>query len=329
MKRFRLLPALLLMAGLAGVAAALTGCSTACGATVKRAPFFKQSSTCSTNTGDAVLVNLTPKADTLAAGGSVLLKAVAVDINGANLSITSFTWTSSAPAVATVDNSGLVHAVSTGTATITAQTGSADGNTAIVVTAPAQLSGRVYNAVTSAGIAGALVTVSQYVSGGVGSTITTTTTAADGTYLTPSFATPGFIAITASAAGYVATTNFGTLTPTAGVLPVEPIPLVPSSSGQGTISGTVRDATTAVGLAGFAVQLFSGMGVTSGEVIASTVSSANGTFQMASVPAGTYTARLGSTYPLSGRAFPSATTSSLPIRTWSSRLLAAPTSASY
>src|SRR5579862_1705687 len=144
----RLIHATLLITAAIGASLALSGCTDACGATVKRAA-FRQTSSCSNNSNDVVAVNVTPGNDTIAVGGSVLLHAVAVDINGSNLSITSFNWSSSNTSIATVDNSGLITAVAVGTATISAQTSGETGHATIVVTAgggSAELTGRVYNA---------------------------------------------------------------------------------------------------------------------------------------------------------------------------------------
>ena len=51
---------------------------------------------------------------------TVRLRASARDLNGGLLGGVAFSWSSSSPAVATVDESGLVHAVSLGSTTVTA-----------------------------------------------------------------------------------------------------------------------------------------------------------------------------------------------------------------
>ncbi|MEO7997337.1 MAG: Ig-like domain-containing protein, partial [Gemmatimonadaceae bacterium] len=63
--------------------------------------------------------------------------AVARDANGADIASPSLTWTSSAPAVATVSGNGTsatVTAVGNGTATITAASGSVQSSASITVT---------------------------------------------------------------------------------------------------------------------------------------------------------------------------------------------------
>jgi hypothetical protein len=62
--------------------------------------------------------------------------AVAKDANGNTISGVSFTWSSSDPSVATVNNNGLATAVAMGTATITASAGGKSGSATLNVTAP-------------------------------------------------------------------------------------------------------------------------------------------------------------------------------------------------
>jgi uncharacterized protein YjdB len=81
-------------------------------------------------------VEVTPSSATIAIGGTRQLAAVAFDASGAARTGRSFTWTSSAPGVATVSAAGLVTAVSGGTATITAADGTVTGTSAITVTVP-------------------------------------------------------------------------------------------------------------------------------------------------------------------------------------------------
>ena len=81
-------------------------------------------------------VEVTPPVDTLAPGDTLRLSAEATDANGNAVTGIEFSWTSSAAAVARVDNSGLVTAVAAGSATITAATGDASGTSEITVVNP-------------------------------------------------------------------------------------------------------------------------------------------------------------------------------------------------
>jgi uncharacterized protein YjdB len=74
-------------------------------------------------------VSVSPAADTIlvalpivAARDTVRLQAIARDLSGAPLGGVLFTWATSSPSVATVDQTGLVHAIGFGSTTITAST---------------------------------------------------------------------------------------------------------------------------------------------------------------------------------------------------------------
>jgi len=81
-------------------------------------------------------VQVTPANPSVAEGGTVTLSAVAKDVSGQTVAGTTFTWSTSAPGVATVDQAtGLVTGVSAGTASITATGGGKAGSTTVTVTA--------------------------------------------------------------------------------------------------------------------------------------------------------------------------------------------------
>lgn len=78
-------------------------------------------------------VTVAPSSASLAIGATVQLTATARDNKG-NVISTTFTWTSSNAAVATVTASGLVTGISAGSASIVATTGSKSASAAITVT---------------------------------------------------------------------------------------------------------------------------------------------------------------------------------------------------
>ncbi len=80
-------------------------------------------------------VSVFPAADTLVAGDTLRLSAEALDANGRAVSGAAFSWSSSEPAVATVDGVGLVTAASPGEAAITATSGGASGHMELLVIA--------------------------------------------------------------------------------------------------------------------------------------------------------------------------------------------------
>ncbi|GMR14007.1 MAG: hypothetical protein BMS9Abin29_2235 [Gemmatimonadota bacterium] len=83
----------------------------------------------------ATSIDLTPASDTLTSGETLQIEATIQDANGAGVPA-SLTWMSSNPAVASVDATGLVTAVTVGEATITASQDGATGTvTAVVIRA--------------------------------------------------------------------------------------------------------------------------------------------------------------------------------------------------
>ena len=81
-------------------------------------------------------VIVSPRADTIAPGGTLRLAAEAFDENGQLVAEAVFTWSSSHNAVATVDATGLVRGLAEGVATITATSGDARGTSDITVHNP-------------------------------------------------------------------------------------------------------------------------------------------------------------------------------------------------
>jgi uncharacterized protein YjdB len=82
-------------------------------------------------------VTVSPASSTLQIGGTAQLSAVTRDANNAVLTGRVISWSSSSTAVATVSATGLVTAVTAGSATITASSEGKSGTSAITVSAPA------------------------------------------------------------------------------------------------------------------------------------------------------------------------------------------------
>ncbi|MGH7469486.1 MAG: carboxypeptidase regulatory-like domain-containing protein [Longimicrobiales bacterium] len=104
-------------------------------------------------------IDVTPTSATIDVGGFAQFTAVARDRRG-NALVRTFTWSSSAPGVASVDpNTGRVTGLTTGAATITARNGTVTRSVNVTVrVSNSVVSGRVTQAVTNTGIAGATVT---------------------------------------------------------------------------------------------------------------------------------------------------------------------------
>ncbi|HJU74224.1 MAG TPA: Ig-like domain-containing protein [Gemmatimonadaceae bacterium] len=77
---------------------------------------------------------VTPNAISLQVAHATTLSAQALDAQGRPLTGRTFTWSSSAPGVATVDQSGSVTGVSSGSATISASSGGQTGTSTVTVT---------------------------------------------------------------------------------------------------------------------------------------------------------------------------------------------------
>jgi protocatechuate 3,4-dioxygenase beta subunit len=136
------------------------------------------------------------------------------------------------------------------------------------------IGGVVTDSVTSAAIAGA--SVSYTGSKGSGST----TTDSGGNYAFGGVA-PGSYTVTASASGH--TTQTASVTVTAGTLSSKNFALVPT---VGSISGTVKDAQTTVGLVGASVTCACGGSATTGT---------GGAYSIANVAPGTYSMTFSAT----------------------------------
>jgi len=84
--------------------------------------------------GPIASVRVTPTSTSLAIGAKVDLTAAALDAAGNPISVVSFTWASSNPAIASVDGDGQVNAKKEGTVTITAITAGTSGSATVNVT---------------------------------------------------------------------------------------------------------------------------------------------------------------------------------------------------
>ena len=101
-----------------------------------------------------VSIAVTPVNPSIAAGRQQQFTATGTYSDGSHQDLTaSAAWTSSAPAVATINSIGLASALTVGSTTIQATSGSINGSTVLTVTAPPQVS-LGWNASTSQDVAG-------------------------------------------------------------------------------------------------------------------------------------------------------------------------------
>src|SRR5207248_2132956 len=82
-------------------------------------------------------VTVTPPSASLTVGSAQQLTATPKDANGGALSGRPVSWTSGNPAVASVDNNGLVSAVAAGSTAITATSEGKSGQAQVTVSVPA------------------------------------------------------------------------------------------------------------------------------------------------------------------------------------------------
>lgn len=92
--------------------------------------------TANTSAPAVASVTVSPPTTTLAVGASATLTATVKASNGTVLTGRTVTWSSSAPNVATVSNSGVVTAVAAGNATITATSEGKSGTASVTVPVP-------------------------------------------------------------------------------------------------------------------------------------------------------------------------------------------------
>jgi hypothetical protein len=247
-----------------------------------------------TNPPEIASITIAPAGADLTIGSATPFTATALDEAGNSLTGRSFTWSSSDATVASVPgaagNPVDVTAVAAGTATITATSEGKSGSVLVEVVPDAQtavLNGRVIDAVTGQGIANA--TVGFYDNYDVlnPGLIGTQTTGSDGSYTSPALDRAGFgVHLRAEAAGYVRGGTYVGAISFGSTTSAPPLPLVPESSLNGGISGTVRNAINNEPIPSATVELSSPTGQLSGTRLVQ--ADASGNFSFTELSAGTY-----------------------------------------
>ena len=105
-------------------------------ATITAATDGASASTTMSVVHNVATVTLSPLSDTIAPGDTVRLTARAFNDEGQPVESVEFSWTSSDPSIATVDDDGLVLGVAEGSITVTATARDVEGTTAITVENP-------------------------------------------------------------------------------------------------------------------------------------------------------------------------------------------------
>jgi uncharacterized protein YfaP (DUF2135 family) len=245
----------------------------------------------STTTVDRVRID--PAVRSLAVGETATFKAEALDAAGSVLTGKTFSWSSTSSTVASVGipiaNPVTVTALVNGATQINATTENKTGTASLTVGGQAnvQVTGRVIDGQTNAGLGGALVEFVESFG------TTTTTTAADGSFsysyaINSASGGPINAVIGASLSGYAKSTLRTRIT--AATSTIEPIVLARQGTTTSTISGTVRNARDGTGISGTLVYLETGQGdPTLVNGAANTVTNAAGEYSFSNLAAGTYT----------------------------------------
>ena len=171
---------------------------------------------------------------------------------------------------------------------ITVATPSVSGNADSVIVnvlaaGAGALAGQVIDGASGAGLAD--VTLQVFDAQDV--LATTTTTASDGSYSTIPLV-PGLYRIVASLNGFLGTTLFDATLQGGGASTVPTIPLVPSSTSPGSMSGVVKDATNNLPIAGATVEFRDGVNATTSTPVGTTTTDSLVGYSF-SGPPGTYT----------------------------------------
>lgn len=238
-----------LAAGSATVTASGAGKSASVAVTVARAP--------------VATVTVDPTTLALRVGATGQLTASARSADGATVGGATISWSSSAPAVATVSATGVVTALTAGTATITATSEGKSAGATVTVSPPmvAELTVAPTSLSLVVGETGNLVATARDAQGGVlaGATIAWTSSApAVATVTSTGRVTAvavGSAAITATSEGKAASAAVTVSRPPVASVAVTPSTLVLEVGGTGQLAAEARDAGgTVVGDATFAWQ---------------------------------------------------------------------------
>ena len=241
---------------------------------------------------NVAILSITPANPTLAAGDTLTFGVTALDSSQAPVAGVYVSWSASAGSISALGRLRAPNAA--GSVQVVARTpnGTADTTTVTVIPANAAVvSGRVVDASSGLGLAGAQVIVLD----SQGNAVDTLTTASDGSY-TSGPLTPGTYRVSVGLQGFVSTDLFNATLGSGGATTVATIPLVPQGrGGSTTLGGTVRDASTNGGIQGATVELRAGVNAAGGTVVASTTSDSLGFYFFPGVAVGTYTVTASAT----------------------------------
>ncbi|HEY7682809.1 MAG TPA: carboxypeptidase-like regulatory domain-containing protein [Gemmatimonadales bacterium] len=235
--------------------------------------------------GNVASIAISPATGTVVAGNTLPFTVTALDIQGAPVDSFYLSWSAT---TGSVNALGVFQAPnSTGQVQIWAKTPNDVADTVAVTVLAAgasPLTGTVLDGSTQAVLANVAIEVRD----ATNALVASATTAADGSFTTGPLA-PGVYTVTASLNGFVTATLFDALLGGGVPITVQPIPLVPSSTQLGDLSGKVKDATTGDSVVGAVVELRAGVNAITGSPIATTTTDTGGNYSFVRQAAGTYT----------------------------------------
>lgn len=228
------------------------------------------------------IVSFTPTSGTVGTTITIIgtdFDAIAVNntvkFNGTAATVTAASATSLTVTVPTAATSGTISVATTA--------GIGTSATIFTVHGPGILSGDVRDAVTNASLSGVTATIA-----GEATPLTTdingiyTTTLMDGLY-SLDIVYPGYIS--AHISNFAVAANV-----TNTVETVQLVEATPQYSGVGTVSGTVKNAFNGLGLSSVTLNFRSGINTTTGTILSTTTTAADGTFTESTLAGGNYTA---------------------------------------
>jgi hypothetical protein len=156
--------------------------------------------------------------------------------------------------------------------------------TTLVSSSTGKISGIVRNAVTSNALSGVSATVFLSTT-----TIATASTQSDGSYEIITPINTGY-RVVFTKTGYMSAEYQNVNVTTNGNTVLEPILQIDQTySGNGNISGTIKNALTGAGISGVSLKLRTGLNVTSGTIITTTTTNSSGAYTLNTISAGNYT----------------------------------------
>lgn len=171
-----------------------------------------------------------------------------------------------------------------GTITVTTTAGMGTSSSIFIVNGPGTLTGQVIDAASAVALAGVNVAVAA-------SGVAATTTDVNGIYTVAGLPNAPY-SLSVAKTGYITETisNFAVWANVTSTVETVHLVATPMYAGSGTVTGTIKNAFTGVGLPGVTLNFRSGINTTTGGVVATTTTGASGYYSISPLAGGNYTA---------------------------------------